>query len=597
MASSSSSSRAALLSAWDSADSPSAPITSKQREALETLKNRTGGGEDDGSGDESGADEHSDRRSESKAKTATSSRHSASASASATAERALFPSVRQLERSPGTARLDTGEKFLAWRHSMEDSLRERDDEPYRKYVEQLERHARDADDLLSEVNGGLDRLRVLTEQHAFVSAKSNSLHTACQHLLEEQNRLTELSEEFSARLVYFTDADRIAQKLQSPTLSVNSETFLQLLDRIDECYAYILDNPSFKQSGPYGVKYQACLSRALGMVRTHVKGTLDAATGAATPSAGAQITSSTDTAFALFYGKFRSQVPKVGAVIGAVERRTEGSKAASERKEEDAAATADLPAIIAQEYDSALFDIHGQYFACRTQLLLPSVRSAVADLSLKYKRDHCGLVRAGCAFLLHVCEDEYQLFKQFFSTAEATRGLAAFLEGLCQVLYDTLRPLVIHLHHLETLSELTGILRSEMLGHHCAAHPPQLSAFETVLNQLLQDVQERLVYRAHIYIRTDISDYAPSPGDLAYPEKLEMMESIAESIQQQQQQASLSRQQSTATEGGGHRRQNSTSSLTSATSLEVAAINGGAIRTMNASSTYAKQSMRHSSAF
>ena len=87
------------------------------------------------------------------------------------------------------------------------------------------------------------------------------------------------------------------------------------------------------------------------------------------------------------------------------------------------------------------------------------------------------------------------LFPTIFST---------FLEGLCQVLYDTLRPLVIHLHHLETLSELTAILRSEMIGHHCANHPPQLQAFEKIASQLLQDVQERLVYRAYIYIRTDI---------------------------------------------------------------------------------------------
>lgn len=136
-----------------------------------------------------------------------------------------------------------------------------------------------------------------------------------------------------------------------------------------------------------------------------------------------------------------------------------------------------------------------------------------------------------------------------------------FLESLCQLLYDTLRPLIIHIHHLETLSELTGILKSEMLGHHCATHPPQLRSFEKIISQLLQDVKERLVYRAYIYIRTDILGYTPAPGDLAYPEKLEMMESIAESLQQQ---PSLE----------GHQRQNSTSSLTSTTSLEVAQING-----------------------
>lgn len=41
---------------------------------------------------------------------------------------------------------------------------------------------------------------------------------------------------------------------------------------------------------------------------------------------------------------------------------------------------------------------------------------------------------------------------------------------------------------------------------------------------MLEDVQERLVYRTHIYIQTDIIGYKPAPGDLAYPEKLEMME-------------------------------------------------------------------------
>lgn len=117
---------------------------------------------------------------------------------------------------------------------------------------------------------------------------------------------------------------------------------------------------------------------------------------------------------------------------------------------------------------------------------------------------------------------------------------------------------------METLSELTGILRSEMLGHHCANNPAQLEAFKRIISQLLQDVQERLVYRSYIYIRTDIMGYKPAPGDLAYPEKLEMMESIAESLQQQQGAAG----------NFGHQRQNSSSSVVSASSLEVAQING-----------------------
>ena len=85
------------------------------------------------------------------AKTTTaSSRHSATGTGSAVADASLFPAVRSLEKP--TARLDTGEKFLSWLHSMEDSLRSRDDEPYRVYMEQLERHRDDADQLLKKVS-------------------------------------------------------------------------------------------------------------------------------------------------------------------------------------------------------------------------------------------------------------------------------------------------------------------------------------------------------------------------------------------------------------------------------------------------------------
>lgn len=47
---------------------------------------------------------------------------------------------------------------------------------------------------------------------------------------------------------------------------------------------------------------------------------------------------------------------------------------------------------------------------------------------------------------------------------------------------------------------------------------------------MLEDVQERFVYRTHIYIAEEILGYNPSPGDLSYPDKLEIMEKIAEGL-------------------------------------------------------------------
>ncbi|KAF6768020.1 hypothetical protein AHF37_06064 [Paragonimus kellicotti] len=50
-----------------------------------------------------------------------------------------------------------------------------------------------------------------------------------------------------------------------------------------------------------------------------------------------------------------------------------------------------------------------------------------------------------------------------------------------------------------------------------------MTAFGELCSMLLADVQERLIFRAHVYIKSQILGYQPSPGDLSYPEKLIMM--------------------------------------------------------------------------
>lgn len=45
-----------------------------------------------------------------------------------------------------------------------------------------------------------------------------------------------------------------------------------------------------------------------------------------------------------------------------------------------------------------------------------------------------------------------------------------YLDGLCTILYDALRPFIIHINHLETLAEICSILRVEMLDEHVQNH-------------------------------------------------------------------------------------------------------------------------------
>lgn len=76
---------------------------------------------------------------------------------------------------------------------------------------------------------------------------------------------------------------------------------------------------------------------------------------------------------------------------------------------------------------------------------------------------------------------------------------------------------------METLAELCHILKNEILEDESLIKFKELQAFCKIIDQLMQDTQERLIYRTNVYVQTDIIDYNPVSGDLAYPEKLELL--------------------------------------------------------------------------
>lgn len=137
------------------------------------------------------------------------------------------------------------------------------------------------------------------------------------------------------------------------------------------------------------------------------------------------------------------------------------------------------------------------------------------------KSSTCSLVRQSSKTVLHICCNERQLYFDFFN--KSSKPLGEFIERLTLILYDILRPKVIKLNHLETLAELCHILRNEILEDESLIKFKELQSFSKVMDQLVQDAQERLIYRTNIYIQTDITGYNPVPGDLAYPEKLELL--------------------------------------------------------------------------
>jgi len=209
--------------------------------------------------------------------------------------------------------------------------------------------------------------------------------------------------------------------------------------------------PKFKETSTYHIKYKQCLLKAIQMIRNYVIQILTVATDqvlnpkvhSANSKEPIKISDkSSEAAFALFYGKFQASSVKIRKVIQLVEDRFEKNS----------------------EYENLLTELHQFYLSQRALIMSSGVDNAIKDLCIKHKGDHCALVRSSCTFLVHICQDEHRLFYQFFSVQ--SNHLTSYMDGLCTILYDTIRPFIIHINHLETLAEICSILRVEMLDEH-----------------------------------------------------------------------------------------------------------------------------------
>ncbi|NXA82171.1 COG3 protein, partial [Thryothorus ludovicianus] len=249
------------------------------------------------------------------------------------------------------------------------------------------------DAILNDVNSALQHLESLQKQYLFVSTKTGTLHEACEQLLKEQSELVDLAENIQQKLSYFNELENVNTKLNSPTLSVNSEGFIPMLAKLDDCIAYISSHMHVSRRMMRlltGIKIGGCWMKLLGWVLFfHL--TLSSETN--TPFLDPSAVPNSDNAFTLFYVKFRAAAPKVRTLIEQVEQRSER-----------------MP-----EYQQVLNEIHQCYLDQRELLLGPSIASTVTELTSQNNRDHCALVRSGCAFMVHVCQDEHQLYNEFFT--------------------------------------------------------------------------------------------------------------------------------------------------------------------------------------
>eukprot|EP00124_Ichthyophonus_hoferi_P004781 Ihof_evm2s575 gene=Ihof_evmTU2s575 len=393
----------------------------------------------------------------------------------------------------GEVRIDNSNQFFAWFAQVEAEMDLEQEAAYRQHLGIMRQYLAMCDDMMSEVDETLNHLSALGLQYDFVSTKTQSLHTACEHLLADQTRLVEYADGIGTRLQYFVELERLTLRLNSPSLSVLSASFIPLLRSLDSSISYVASHSQYKDSDIYLTRLNQLQNKALVLVKMHTvdvlrKTTLDTKAQLSVPGA--------DT-FTVIYAKYGVRAPSISPVME--EMGQWGHK---------------YPG-----YHAVLTDTQACYFTQRLQLVSPIIQSRLNELNNSFMNDLPTWLRTGCAFLQRICQNEYQLYHRFFhATAD---GLGSLMESLTEQLYDTIRPFLIKLTDNDLLAELCDIVATEILSDISQSASGMMDAFANVIGQILEDLQDRLVYRSQAYLRLDVGSYQPTPEDLNYPDKLE----------------------------------------------------------------------------
>lgn len=270
------------------------------------------------------------------------------------------------EKSDGevSEKIETCQELLQNYTELEKRFTSVEDLKYTTYLSQLQSRRQECHELCLDIENALLDFSTLSKQYEAVSSRTTSLHEASEQLISDHKKLNAFNESIISHLKYFKDVNMLVERLEAPTLSVNSEIFFDILDAIDKNMDFIQGNESFKESATYVVKYRHCQSKAIAMLQHYVFNQFAAATESIlSPKEGdAGSGENSDAALALFYGRFQSVLPKVKRVIEQIEGKA-GKRA---------------------EYETLLAECHQSYLSHRGTVLGPGVNQALNSVKERY---------------------------------------------------------------------------------------------------------------------------------------------------------------------------------------------------------------------
>ncbi|KIL64608.1 hypothetical protein M378DRAFT_126439 [Amanita muscaria Koide BX008] len=416
--------------------------------------------------------------------------------------------------------IQTQEQFYDWFSLIDRSVAHSQESHFRAHIAEISEHLETCDALLHNINTVESEVDGMFEHWRIVEEGGRSLKDACERLLQERDKLLDLTDEIGTRLDYFQELEHATRMLNHPGESLVLQTdFLYMVERVDICIDFLKNHRHYKEAELYLLRFHQCMTRAMTLIKMFFIGSLRALSSDISKRMNEKDVSST-AQMHLLYTRFRSVAAQLAPLLGELERRS---------------------AAHPDELSALLSECHAAYFSTRKSLLVNRLTEEIKDLD-PARTEIVELTRAGCTYLKHLCTDEFYLYREFFSSGED--ALYGYLEGLCDYLYDDLRPRILHEPRITALCEVCTVLQALMVLDVTVVPDTVADEDEDVdellidldlrkskkglnrlhishlLQMVLQDAQTRLFFKAQSMIQSDIRQFTPAPEDLNYPEIL-----------------------------------------------------------------------------
>ena len=396
---------------------------------------------------------------------------------------------------PSGKKIDTSHTFYLWFDHMHKELEEEEERIYTNYIHRLECYEDLCNQLVKEVEKGMDNLSHMQHQFEQVSAKANLLREACDIIMREKAGLVAFVDSIEEKLRAYDQLSVVEGKVdrfmeKNPLHS----DLVALLGNLDECSSFIQQSTNYHKSEVYRSKFQQVYSRALALVKLFVVSNIRSHTSslARQIQSGAAGNNSRDSYHHIVTTTMRRLAASLRPLFVEIERRGR-----------------------TESYANLLVDCQYAYFNERRRLVAPhlsrQMEKTVLSSSLKE------VVRTACGLLIHTAQTEHQLVSLFFHSAH--QGLEELLSSFSGVVYEHIRPFVLK-SSLDDLCAVASVIQSEVMHEQLARRKDITAPIAPMFQRILQDVQERLVFLVLMFIRNDIGGYVPTPHDLAYPERL-----------------------------------------------------------------------------